>query len=127
MYGLIDAGVTVEELEQKLDFSTLGFVVEEDFHREDDVNFFLERGANVNLNDERKCSPLIRAVKTSLQSARDVKILLKNGADPHQKHDRGDTPLQIYCKSPSSNIYTNRKRSFLIATVALNILLFLQG
>lgn len=127
LYGLIDAGVTVEELEQKLDFSTLGFVVEEDSHREEDVNFFLERGANVNLNDKRKCSPLIRAVKTSLQSERDVKILLKNGADPHQKDDRGDTPLQIYCKSPSSNIYTNRKRSFLIATVALNILQFLQG
>ena len=106
LYGLIDAGVTVEELEQKLDFSTLGFVVEETFHAEEDVNFFLEKGANVNFNDKRKNSPLIRAVKYSAHSETVVKILLQHGADPHRK-DCGYTPLQIYCKTPSSNIYTN--------------------
>ena len=97
LYGILDAGVSVTEMENTFKFSTLGFVVEHS-HTEEDVQFFLEKGANVNFNDEIKGSLLIQAVKSQHSSEKDVLVLLQHGADPQQKNCDGYTALQICCK-----------------------------
>ena len=97
LYGIIDAGISVKDLEKNSKFSTLGFVVEHS-HRGEDVQFFLEKEANVNFYDEIKGSLLIRAINSQYSSEKDVLVLLQHGADPHQKNCDGYTALQIFCK-----------------------------
>ncbi|XP_022334902.2 uncharacterized protein LOC111131589 isoform X2 [Crassostrea virginica] len=97
LYGILDAGVSVTEMENTFKFSTLGFVVEHS-HAGEDVQFFLEKGANVNFYDKIKGSLLIRAVKSQYSSEKDVLVLLQHGADPHQKNCDGYTALQFFCK-----------------------------
>ena len=97
MCGILDAGVSVTEMENTLKFSTLGFIVEHS-HTGEDVQFFLEKGANVNFYDEKKGSLLIRAVKSQYSSEKDVLVLLQHGADPNQKNCDGYTALQFFCK-----------------------------
>ena len=97
MYGILDAGVSVTEMENTFKFSTLGFVVEHS-HAGEDVQFFIKKGANVNFYDEIKGSLLIRAVKSQYSSEKDVLVLLQHGANLPQKNCNGYTTLQMFCK-----------------------------
>lgn len=56
-------------------------------HKSEDVQFFLERGANVHFYKDVKDgdgSLLIQAVQSMFLEQDDVRILVEHGADPHQ-------------------------------------------
>lgn len=103
LYGFIDAGVPVEEIEQKYKFSTLKIVLKSR-HKPEDVSFFLERGANVRYFKDGEESLLIQAVQSMYLKQGDVRILVEYGADPHQRNNKGLTALQLIFKNRKSNL-----------------------
>lgn len=100
LYGFIDAGVQVKDMEESLMFSTLNFVLKKP-HTLEDVRFFLQRGANANYyDDDNNCGdPILAGSLTSVFiTEEDVLCLLEHGANPHQKDQYGSTALQLICK-----------------------------
>lgn len=79
-------------------------------HKSEDVQFFLERGANVHFYKDVKDgdgSLLIQAVQSMFLEQDDVRILVEHGADPHQTDKAGLTTLQLIFQNRKSNIYKN--------------------
>lgn len=110
LYGLIDAGVQVEDIEQNCKFSILNFVFKSR-HKSEDVKFFLERGANINFYENENDgdgSVLIRAIGGWFAIEEDVRLLVEHGADPHQRDSAGLTTLQLIFKNRKSNINKNK-------------------
>lgn len=112
LYGFIDVGVSVEEIEQKYKFSTLKIVLKSR-HNPEDVKFFLEKGANVRYFKDGEESLLIKAVQSMFVKEGDVRILVEYGADPNKRNNEGLTALQLIFKNRKSNliiiIYRNQK------------------
>lgn len=106
LYGFIDAGVPVEEIEQKMQILYFEFCLNSP-HKSDDVKFFLERGANVHFYKDQKNgdgSVLIPTVKSTFLEEEDVKILVEHGANPHQTDSLGLTALQLICRMTKCNV-----------------------
>lgn len=109
LYGFIDAGVEVEDIEQNYKFSILNFVLKSR-HESKDVKKFLERGANINFYEDENDgddSVLIRAINSYYAIEEDVRLLVEHGADPHQTDSSGLTTLQLIFQNRKSNIYKN--------------------
>lgn len=106
LYGFVDAGVQVKEMEQKLKFSSLNFVLGKS-HTLEDVRFFLGKGANTNFNDNDNIVEdpiLVRSLNSVFITEEDVLCLLEHGADPHQKDKYGSTALQLICEKRKGNL-----------------------
>lgn len=81
-------------------------------HKSEDVQFFLERGANVHFYKEVKDgdgSLLIQAVQSMFLEQDDVRILVEHGADPHQTDSSGLTALQLICRNRKCNVSDLKK------------------
>ena len=53
----------------------------------------LKNGADVNITDEKSCSPLYTAAKYGHSNV--LRLFLENGADPNKQERNGITPLCI--------------------------------
>ena len=75
----------------------LHLLLEGDFSDEDDIPglvcLLLERGADVNAQDQNHASPLLLAVERHLVDI--TRILLQRGAEPNMKNIKGKTPLHV--------------------------------
>ncbi len=61
--------------------------------RIDTIEKLILQGEDIDLRDERGCTPLHFAVVARQREA--VAVLVGNGADPNSHNDRGDTPLHL--------------------------------
>jgi ankyrin repeat protein len=75
----------------------LHLLLEGDFTYEDDIpglaRLLLDRGADVNAQDNNHVTPLLLAAERNLDDI--ARILLERGAEPNVKNNKGKTPLHI--------------------------------
>ena len=75
----------------------LHLLLERDLFDEDDipglVRSLLDRGADVNAQDQNRETPLLLAAERHMDKI--ARILLERGADPNVKNTRGKTPLHL--------------------------------
>lgn len=72
--------------------------------REDLIEYFLDRGADINKPTKKGNPPIFAALRdASIHKGRVFKLLLQKGADPNSK-DEFQRPADFYAGIPSSNL-----------------------
>jgi ankyrin repeat protein len=85
----------------------LHLLLEGDFSSKDDIpdlaRLLLDRGADVNAQDQNHATPLLLAAERRMDDI--ARILLEHGADPNVKNIRGKTPLHLLLERKIFNDY----------------------
>ncbi|XP_062591573.1 putative ankyrin repeat protein RF_0381 [Saccostrea cucullata] len=102
LYGVLDAGITVDDIEKQYHFSTLDFTLCRN-NAKKDLLLLLEKGANPNFYCDGETSLLTNACKGFSRSEENVRILLQHGANPNHVDEKGFSVLQNILKLGTSS------------------------
>ncbi|XP_062584141.1 putative ankyrin repeat protein RF_0381 isoform X2 [Saccostrea cucullata] len=102
LYGVLDAGITIDDIEKQYNFSTLDFILKCRIYEKKDLLLLLEKGANPNFYGDGETSLLTNACRSPCRSEENVRILLQYGANPNHVDEKGFSVLQNILKQSSS-------------------------
>ena len=93
IYWLIESGANINH-QDRIGYSSLHFIGQN--RLTDLAKYFLEKGADPNIQDIHGNTPLWTAIFNERQNSKVVKLLLRHGANPDITNKYGKTPRTMY-------------------------------